>query len=152
MVNISRETREEAASCLERVIRRSRLTVYDGLFYFQEFPLAAFREHADPEALALVRDDRTWSQLVPYRGPAPVAGSIELFCLWRFHFPVGVDNSGFVGWLATRLKDRFGTGVFVVCGQNSEDGGIFDYWGGPAQLRTELIGEVSRLVRPAEGS
>ena len=151
MVNISRETAELTAQRLERVIQDTRLTVYDGAYVFEEFPLAAFHDRADPDALALVRDEAVWSQLVEYRGPAPDDGSGEPFCLWRFHFPEGVDNSGFVGWLATRLKDRFGTGVFVVCGQNSADGGIFDYWGGPLELRDELIGEVERLVRPNGG-
>ena len=59
----------------------------------------------------------------------------ERFALFSFHFPPGLDNSGFVGWLATHLKRRLGTGVFVICGQNSDRGGIYDYWGCPAQLR-----------------
>ena len=147
MVNISIETPEQTRVRLERVIRESRLIVYDGAYVFEEFPLAAFSERADPNALALVRDDAVWSQLVEHHGPVPDDGSVEPFCLWRFHFPDGADNSGFVGWLATHLKERFGTGVFVVCGQNSADGGIFDYWGGPFELRDDLIGEVERLVR-----
>lgn len=65
-------------------------------------------------------------------------GFVEPFGLFRFHFPPGVDNSGFVGWLATRLKRELGTGVFVVCGQNSKRGGIFDYWGYPATLRDDV--------------
>ena len=44
-----------------------------------------------------------------------------------FHFPAGVDNSGFVGWLASHLKVVLGTGVLVVCGFNSQRGGVFDY-------------------------
>jgi hypothetical protein len=28
-----------------------------------------------------------------------------------------VDNSGFVGWLASHLKAAIGTGVLVVCGK-----------------------------------
>ena len=148
MVNISRETTQQTTQRLERVIQETRLTVYDGAYKFDEFPLAAFKDRADPQALALVRDDAVWSQLVEHRGVIPDDGSVEPFCLWRFHFPEGADNSGFVGWLAMHLKDRFGTGVFVVCGQNRADGGIFDYWGGPLELRDELIGEVERLVRP----
>jgi len=27
------------------------------------------------------------------------------FALFSFHFPEGLDNSGFVGWLATALKE-----------------------------------------------
>ncbi len=70
----------------------------------------------------------------------------EQFGLFRFHFPPGADNSGFVGWLATHFKNRFGTGVFVTCGQNQSDGGIFDYWGVPKTLAAEVFNEVQRLV------
>ena len=82
-----------------------------------------------------------WSQLAPCGPDAP-----ELFALWRFHFPAGADNSGFVGWLATHMKECFGTGVFVVCGQNSGDGGIFDYWGCPWELREDVVAEVRELA------
>ncbi|MEP2783669.1 MAG: DUF6196 family protein [Pseudoruegeria sp.] len=146
MVSISRETAQETTDRLKRVIQETRLTTYDGAYVFEEFPLAAFKDRADPQSLALIRDDAVWSQLIERPDPLPQDGSIEPFCLWRFHFPEGADNSGFVGWLAMHLKDRFGTGVFVVCGQNSDDGGIFDYWGGPLELRDDLIGEVEGLV------
>ena len=33
-------------------------TVYDDAYVFEEFPLDAFCERADPNALALVRDDQ----------------------------------------------------------------------------------------------
>lgn len=147
MVNISIETLAQTHERLAGVIRRSRLKVYEGAYIFEEFPLMTFRDRADRNALALVRDDAVWSQLVEYYGPIPHNGSIEIFCLWRFHFPADVDNSGFVGWLASHLKECFGTGVFVVCGQNSGDEGIFDYWGGPLELRRELIAEIERLMR-----
>ncbi|MCG8490113.1 MAG: DUF6196 family protein, partial [Sneathiellales bacterium] len=88
-----------------------------------------------------VRDDEVWSQLVP-----SADSEAELFAIWRFHFREGDDNSGFVGWLANHLKEKFGTGVFVICGQNSNRAGIFDYWGCPISLRTEIIDEVKRLV------
>lgn len=148
MVNISTETPEEIRFRLERMIRECRLKVYEGAYYFEEFALEQFPDFANPEALAMVRDDLLWSQLVEYVRPIPADRSVELFCLWRFHFPDGADNSGFVGWLAMHLKEKFGTGVFVVCGQNSSDGGIFDYWGGPLELRNDLIQEVKRLVNP----
>ena len=141
MVNISRESPDETARRLERVIGDSRLVVFDGPHAFEEFPRALFAERADPEALALVRDEAVWSQLVPCGTDAA-----EPFALWRFHFLAGADNSGFVGWLAGHLKARFGTGVFVVCGQNSDDGGIFDYWGCPWELRDVVLEEVRHLV------
>lgn len=66
--------------------------------------------------------------------------------VFRFHFPEHVDNSGFVGWLAMRLKRDFGTGVFVTCGQNRDEGGIFDYWGVPASLASGVFAEIQALV------
>lgn len=141
MVTITRETPEQMTTRLERVIQDTRLRVLHGSYAFEEFPLAEFAAKANEQALALVRDEQVWSQLVESGDP-----HAELFALWRFHFPEGADNSGFVGWLATHLKECFGTGVFVVCGQNSSDGGIFDYWGCPWALRDQVVGEVQRLV------
>ena len=144
MVSVSRETPAETDARLSRVVAQSRLKIYPGTYAFREFPLSDFPAAAHPEALALVRDDQVWSQLVPC-----VEQGEELFSLFRFHFPAGCDNSGFVGWLATRLKQRFGTGVFVTCGQNREDGGIFDYWGVPAALAEEVLQEVRRMAAAA---
>ena len=141
MVDVSRETAEATAARLERVIREARLFVVERPHAFEEFRRQDFPARADPEALALVRDDAVWSQLVPSEDAAA-----ERFALWRFHFPAGADNSGFVGWLAGHLKARFGTGVFVVCGQNSADGGIFDWWGCPWALGEEVVAEVRRLA------
>lgn len=63
----------------------------------------------------------------------------ESFGLFSFHFRDGLDNSGFVGWLASTLKRELGTGVFVVCGQNSRRGGIFDYWAVPVAMRSSVV-------------
>jgi hypothetical protein len=52
----------------------------------------------------------------------------------------------FVGWLANHLKDKFGTGVFVTCGQNSSRNGIFDYWGCPINLKEQIIQEIKKLI------
>ena len=141
MVNISQETAQDTEARLRRVIQQCRLTVYEGAFEFEEFPLAEFGRRANHEALALVRDDSVWNQLV-----SADKNAAEPFALWRFHFPAGADNSGFVGWLATHLKRKFGTGVFVICGQNSQDGGIFDYWGCPLSLGDDIIKEIKVLV------
>lgn len=141
MVSISHEQPEQTAKRLLRVIRDAKLKVYEGSYAFKEFSLASFPQAADPNALALVRDDAVWSQLVACDDPME-----ERFALFRFHFPPDADNSGFVGWLASRLKVKFGTGVFVTCGQNRRDGGIFDYWGVPEALASEVIGEVQSLV------
>ncbi len=142
MVSVSNETEIQAELRLREVIRRATLQVYDGAYAFDEFPLALFGANADPSALALVRDDRVWSQLRP-ASPS----DREKFAVWRFHFPPDVDNSGFVGWLASALKAKFGTGVFVTCGSNSSHGGIFDYWGVPADLAGPVIQEIKDLTR-----
>ena len=139
MVNLSHENVAEIDTRLRRVMQQARLKVYADVYGFEEFPLDAFVAHARSDALALVRDDAVWSQLVPGEGPG------ERFRMFRFHFPEGVDNSGFVGWLASRLKLEFGTGVFVTCGQNSGDGGIFDYWGVPDMLGDVVIAYVRKL-------
>jgi len=141
MVDISNESSAQTEARLFRVIRTARLTVYAQPFAFLEFPVPEFPRAVRVDALALVRDDRVWSQLIPCDDDKE-----SLFTLFRFHFPPNADNSGFVGWLATRLKQKFGTGVFVTCGQNRADGGIFDYWGVPIAIGAEVLSEVRRLV------
>jgi hypothetical protein len=141
LVNISQETAAETESRLRRVIQDSRLEIFDGAWAFEEFPLEQFKDKANTNALALIRDSSVWSQLVPSTDK-----NAERFGVFCFHFPAGADNSGFVGWLATHLKRKFGTGVFVTCGQNSNDGGIFDYWGCPLELSDKIFGEVRALV------
>ncbi|MHC4060704.1 MAG: DUF6196 family protein [Planctomycetota bacterium] len=142
MVQISHETPEEAEARLLRVIAEADFTVYNGTFAFEEFPLADFASGARGDALALVRDTEIWSQLVSCDDK-----SKELFTVFSFHFDDCSDNSGFVGWLASHLKQRLGTGVFVTCGQNSNRGGIFDYWGCPAEHGTKVIEEIRFLIK-----
>jgi hypothetical protein len=90
----------------------------------------------------VVRDEQSWSRLVPLtRQHQPV----EHFGIFSFHFPAGLDNSGFVGWPATQLKMRLGTGVIVVCGSNRALGGIYDYYGCPIGLLGEAIAVVNAL-------
>lgn len=138
---ISRESPAETDARLRKVIARTRVKIYDEPYAFIESPLSAFPAAIDPKAVALVRDDRVWSQLVPSDDPA-----LERFMVFRCHFPAGVDNSGFVGWLASHFKTRLGSGVFVVCGQNHADGGIFDYWGVPLALAREAGQEIESLL------
>jgi hypothetical protein len=141
MVHISRETPEQTHERLLEVIAAATFRVYDDAYVFEEAPLRGPIPPLDDRTLALVRDDRVWSRLVP----TALDHGVEQFGLLRFHFPEGVDNSGFVGWLASHLKRELGTGVFVVCGQNSEQGGIFDYWGFPAELREAVVREIEKL-------
>ena len=143
MVNISTETPEQTDHRLRRVMRDVRLALFDELYYYHEFPAQEFPNAVRKESLAIVRDGGIWSQLVPLGEGADHSG--EMFGIFSCHFADGVDNSGFVGWLATILKDRLGTGVFVVCGYNSRAGGVYDYWGYPASLQTAVVEVLESL-------
>lgn len=137
---VSRESPDEIDERLQGVMGQADLKVYEQPYLFEE---SSMEDGCipDEDALAFVRDDEVWSRLVP---AAPNAEG-ELFRIFRFHFPEDIDNSGFVGWLAAHLKASLGTGVFVVCGQNSGHGGIFDYWGCPWEAGDEVLAEVTRL-------
>lgn len=138
-MHVSHETPAATEDRLRRVLAHAHLEVYPGAYAFYESPLAeGLRLRGD--ALACVRDEDVWSQLAPSDDPAR-----ERFGLFRFHFPEGLDNSGFVGWLATRCKRELGTGLFVVCGQNAGRGGIFDYWGCPLAQRGAVFTLLERL-------
>lgn len=122
------------------MIAEAEWTVFDGLYGFSEVPAAQFPVERLATALAFVRDEDVWSVLAPAD-----AGTQERFRLFSFHFLAGLDNSGFVGWLASHLKTTVGTGVMVVCGQNSTRGGIFDYWGAPESVAEQVVAEVRGL-------
>lgn len=87
MVSMSQETPEQVEARLRGVIRRARLTVFDEPYGFKEFPLVDFPAAVSTQALALVRDDAVWSQLVP----VDPSRHEEVFRLFRFHFPAGVQ-------------------------------------------------------------
>ena len=138
---ISNETTDQTERRLLRVIAEAEFQVFERHYVFEEFPLHNFHADISDNALAFIRDEEVWSQLVPSEDKTR-----ELFTLIGFHFKPNMDNSGFVGWLATHLKQKLGTGVFVVCGQNSGRGGIYDYWGCPAEIGDEFIAEVRLLI------
>lgn len=135
---ISQETAEQTEKRLKEVIRQADVKIFDGVYCFEEFPLQEYI--FDRKALAVVRDEEVWSQLVETSDK-----NKELFKVFSFHFKDGFDNSGFVGWLASTFKKRIGTGVFVVCGQNTNKGGIFDYWGCPYEVKDQVIELVNEL-------
>lgn len=142
---ISHETPAQTNARLRTVITEAKLRVYDQPYVFEEVSVDRFPSHYIADALAFVRDSHVWSALVPQR-----EAQQEAFSLFSFHFPPNLDNSGFVGWLASHLKASVGTGVFVVCGQNSTRGGIFDYWGAPLSVADQVLKEV-RLLRGQQG-
>ena len=142
-MNVSQESPGETRRRLLSVIAQAELRVFEGSYAFAEFD-GASPPPISSQALACVRDNDVWSVLSPSDDPAQ-----ELFKLFSFHFAPHLDNSGFVGWLASHLKANFGTGVFVVCGQNRRRGGIFDYWGCPISLGEKIVEEVIRLRQSA---
>lgn len=95
----------------------------------------------DDQVLALVRDSTSRSQLVPIPPGVEVTEPVGLSPV---HFPDRADNSGFVGWLATHIKNTTGSGVFVVSGNNIDRGGIYDYWSYPIIVRN-LIATTNGL-------
>ena len=137
---ISQETSAQTEIRLKQVLQQAHLKTYDGAYYFEEFPLDKYE--FDRSALAIVRDEEVWSQLVKASGEQI---NKELFYIFSFHFKDGFDNSGFVGWLASTIKRSVGSGVFVVCGQNTNMGGIFDYWGCPYEIRNQVIELIHQM-------
>lgn len=135
---ISIETQKQTEKRLKKVIQTSDLKIYDKDYYFKEIPIDKF--HFEEQALAIVKDEEVWSFLIP-----STSLKTENFKVFSFHFNDGLDNSGFVGWLASKIKKELGTGVFVVCGQNTNRGGIFDYWGCPVSIANEVIELVQQL-------
>jgi hypothetical protein len=135
---ISSETQEQTENRLKKVIQTADLKIYDGEYYFKEEPIDKFQ--FEEQALAIVRDEEVWSFLIPSKN-----AESENFKLFSFHFKEGLDNSGFVGWLASKIKAELGTGVFVVCGQNTGKGGIFDYWGCPIEIADKVMKLVQHL-------
>lgn len=135
---ISKETKEETEKRLKKVLKASNFKIFEESYYFRETSVDEFQ--FDPDALAMVKDDEVWSLLVPVE-----KDGTENFKIFSFHFKEGLDNSGFVGWLASKIKEKFGSGIFVVCGQNSNQGGIFDYNGCPIEISEEVIKYINKL-------
>lgn len=138
MVDVSVETPEETATRLRRVIAAAELVIQDGAWHFVEY---ARPPELTGQELAVVHDDESWSTLVPAEDDT----ALERFGVFTFHFPPGVDNSGFVGWLASQLKLQLGTGVFVICGSNTRRGGIYDHWGCPETQLARVVDVVQQL-------
>ena len=142
VVSISAETPDETNTRLRGIIGQAELAVLPGPWSFFESPTGQ-PPVLDDDVIAVVRDENSWSALRPNVTPV---GPQERFGIFSFHFPAGLDNSGFVGWLATTLKQRLGTGVFVVCGSNVGRGGIYDYWGCPVELLDDAVDVVRTLA------
>jgi len=142
-LDISHETPEQTDRRLRRVLASSTLDLKPGSWWYQELAIPDFPSLVRGDAIAVVRDADTWSQLVPVLQADNAAERVRI---WTFHFPEGVDNSGFVGWLASHIKRATGSGVIVVCGQNSNAGGIYDHWGCPEAVADTVLAEINRLA------
>jgi hypothetical protein len=138
MVSISHERRGESERRLRAVLRAARLVHLPGAWCFQ-------RIVGEPpvEALATVRDVEGWCALVP----AP-QDAVEQFGVTSNTFASEIENSGYVGWLATAIKQRLGSGVFVICGDNPRRGGIFDYFGYPLKIAAAVRALIDELRLP----
>ncbi len=139
-MHISAETPAQTEDRLRSVIREAEYELVAGTWCFEEFVSAEFMSDVNPTALALIRDGKRWSQLVPASASAG-----EVLAVWTFHFPKDADNSGFVGWLASEIKAKTGSGVAVICGQNSLRGGIFDYWMCPIEVSDAVLQVIDDL-------
>jgi hypothetical protein len=137
---VSHESPEQTHARLVRVLAESQFVVSEQPHSFVEVGVSRFPEELASTALAFVRDEDVWSALIP--GSTPER---ETFAIFGFHFPPNLDNSGFVGWLASHLKSSVGTGVLVICGYNSQRGGVFDYWGVPSSVSARVIDEIHKL-------
>jgi diadenosine tetraphosphate (Ap4A) HIT family hydrolase len=138
------ETGNATQARLLKVIGHADFEVLPGLYAFR--PLVAGAKPSD-EALACVRDGEVWSELAP----ADDAAAPMVFRIFAFHFDAAYDATGFVGWLHAHLARATGTGHIVVCGVSARSagghtrGGIFDYWGCPAEAADRVLAEVERL-------
>jgi hypothetical protein len=141
MVSISKETSEQTHARLLRVIARARFIIHGGTYAFKELPLDDF-----PGEPILGRWRTCGTTRYVASSSRPTTPSAELFKVFGFHFEGIEDNSGFVGWLASYLKRELGAGLFVVCGHNSKRGGIFDYWGCPAELAEPVTRQIRLLI------
>jgi hypothetical protein len=136
-----REKPEQIRKRLLKVLSQAQIKIYDDEYAFEEFTQQEFSGKMETDALAFVRDGDVWSQLVVSNNPGK-----KQFKVIGFHFKNNHDNSGFIGWLATHLKLKLGTGLFVICGHNSKRGGIYDFWGFPVDVADSVIEEIKKLI------
>ncbi|KQW72445.1 hypothetical protein ASD03_32365 [Ensifer sp. Root127] len=135
------ETYHQMDKRLREVMKLADLEVFTNTFRFVEFEDCDFAEFVRKDALAIVRDETRWSQLVPAE---ELQG--KLFQVLQLHFPEEVDRGGLVGWVGTHLRRSIGTDIIVICGQNSRAGGTFDYIGYPVSVASKVRAEIRNLM------
>jgi hypothetical protein len=140
-MDVTIESEEQTRQRLLRVLAAAEVQWLTGEYAFEEHGALPSADSDLSTALAIVRDGDQWSVL-KQAGPE-VRERFRVFCC---HFDADIPNSGFVGWLALEFKRTLGTGVFVICGQNSRRGGIFDYWAVPAAAGGQVAHLLASLV------
>jgi hypothetical protein len=140
MVFVSSESAVETESRLRHVMQRTSIEHLEGCW-----SLLALDGEVPPDALASVKGVNSWSGLVPV---ASVEG--ERFGLTLVAFEAHLDNSGFVGWMASAIKTHTGAGVFVICGTDQARGDTFDYWAYPVDVAGSVRVLMAELRRPPE--
>jgi hypothetical protein len=133
MVSVSHERVVESERRLRAVLSAAEVEHLAGTWCFRRFS-----GETPAGALATVSGADGWCALIP----ASDRGTDERFALTVTTFDPVIENSGFVGWLATTIKRRVGSGVIVICGSNPDRGGIFDYLGYPV----DVAGAVRELI------
>src|SRR6266536_4757375 len=102
MVTVSHERAVESERRLQAVLCAAEVEHLVGTWCFRRFS-----GDIPAGALATVRDADGWCALTPASG----RGTDERFALTVTTFDSVIENSGFVGWLATTIKRRVGSGV-----------------------------------------
>lgn len=132
MVDVSIETPAETEARLRRLMRATAIEWQPGVWALGPEPAI--------DAIAVVSGASASSWL--RRGSAADKDPYRIF---RANFPIGRDNSGFVGWLAGEIKRKTGSGVVVVCGYDAALGGVFDYWGVPIRVASRVRRRLTQM-------
>jgi hypothetical protein len=99
MVSVSIETPEQGEERLRRVIAAADFVRHEGVWCFRESP-ADQPPTLTADTLAVVRDQDSWSCLVPASGQE--SGDVERFGIFSFHFPTRrTTAASSAGWPAT---------------------------------------------------
>jgi hypothetical protein len=117
-------------------------------------PLAA-GQAPQASAIACVRDDDVWHQLLPVAASHPG----PRMCVVSFHFPEHISSAGFIAWMAAWLREEADTGVVVIGGRDKSASpgldqgsfGVFDYWCCRADNRRRFVDAIERRIAQGRG-
>ena len=133
------ETFEEQNLRLIQAFSNSDVNFLSGSYDYEEFNSTELNLKFNKNALALIRDDSRWSQLINVdKGP---------FSVFSIHFNGVDDVNGFVGWFASLLKEKLGIGLIVFVGSNSLKKGVYDYYGVPIDRILDVEREMKLMSK-----